>query len=144
MGAFGDAGILSFGSEKVCFGLGGGVVVARQRKNLKGNLNINLPPAQLSPTLRNFFSTLAWRRVAALDPPAPGLVVDPITHDPDSRRGPYRKENLSNLNATVALSLLQTLDENLTARRARVRAYQDLLGFEESLRLIAHQPGSRA
>ncbi len=29
-GTFGDAGILSFGSDKVCFGLGGGVVVSRQ------------------------------------------------------------------------------------------------------------------
>ena len=37
---------------------------------------------------------------------------------------------------------LQTLDENLAARRARVRAYQDLLKSDERLRLIAHQPGS--
>jgi len=49
---------------------------------------------------------------------------------------------LSNLNAAVALSLMQTLDENIAARRARVRAYQDLLGSDEHLELIAHQPGS--
>src|SRR5262245_26824519 len=62
VGSFGDLGILSFGSEKVCFGLGGGVVVSRQRKNLNGNLNINLSPAQLSPTLLTFLTTLIWRR----------------------------------------------------------------------------------
>jgi hypothetical protein len=58
VGSFGDLGILSFGSEKVCFGLGGGVVVSRQRKNLNGNLSIDLSPAQLSPTLLTFLSTL--------------------------------------------------------------------------------------
>jgi dTDP-4-amino-4,6-dideoxygalactose transaminase len=66
----------------------------------------------------------------------------PITRDPDSPLSPYRKEILSNLNAAVALSLMQTLDEIIAARRARVRAYQDLLGAHEHLELIAHQPGS--
>jgi dTDP-4-amino-4,6-dideoxygalactose transaminase len=49
---------------------------------------------------------------------------------------------LSNFNAAVALSLLQTLDANIAARRARVRAYQHLLGSDNRLELIAHQPGS--
>jgi dTDP-4-amino-4,6-dideoxygalactose transaminase len=49
---------------------------------------------------------------------------------------------MPNLNAAVALSLMQTLDENIAARRARVRAYQDLLGSDERLRLIPHRPGS--
>ena len=142
VGAFGDLGILSFGAEKVCFGLGGGVVISRQRKNLNGNLNINLPPAQLSPTLRNFLSTLVWRRWRRRTLPVQTWLSHPIRRDPDSLPSPYRKENLSNLNATVASSLLQTLDENITARRARVRAYQDLLGSDERLRLIAHQAGS--
>ena len=62
VGSFGDAGILSFGSEKVCSGLGGGVAVFRRQEYLNGASKIELPPAQLSPTLRSFFSTLAWRR----------------------------------------------------------------------------------
>jgi dTDP-4-amino-4,6-dideoxygalactose transaminase len=61
-GSFGNAGILSFGSEKVCFGLGGGVVVSRQKDVLNGNLKIDLSAASLSPTLRSFLSTLVWRR----------------------------------------------------------------------------------
>jgi dTDP-4-amino-4,6-dideoxygalactose transaminase len=142
VGTYGDLGILSFGSEKVCFGLGGGVVISRQRKNLNGNLNIDLPPAQLSPTILTFLSTLAWRRWRRWTLPVQARLSHPITPDPDSPPSPYRNEILSNLNAAVALSLLQTLDENIAARRARVRAYQELLGSDERLRLIAHQPGS--
>ena len=49
---------------------------------------------------------------------------------------------MANLNAAVAANLLDTLDENIAARRARVRVYQDLLGTEERLALIPHRPGS--
>src|SRR3990170_6641790 len=38
VGSFGDAGILSFGSEKICSGLGGGVVVSRHKEILNGAL----------------------------------------------------------------------------------------------------------
>ena len=118
------------------------MVISRQKKNLNGNLNIDLPLAQLSSTLRTFLFTLAWRRWRRWTLPVEAWLSDPITPDPDSPPSPYRKEILSNLNAAVALSLLQTLDENIAARRARVRAYQDLLGSDEHLELIAHQPGS--
>ena len=142
VGSFGDAGILSFGSEKVCFGLGGGVVVSRQNEVLNGSSKINLPPARLSPTLRTFLSTLAWRRWRSWTLPAQAWLSHANTGNPDSPPAPYRKETTANLNAAVALSLLQTLDENIAARRARVRAYQELLGADERLRLVSHQPGS--
>jgi dTDP-4-amino-4,6-dideoxygalactose transaminase len=142
VGSFGDFGILSFGSEKVCFGLGGGLVVSRERKNLNGNLSIYLPPAKLSPTLLTFLSTLVWRRWRRWTLPVQAWLSHPITRDPDSPPIPYRKEILSNFNAAVALSLMQTLGANVAARRARVRAYQHLLGSDDHLELIAHQPGS--
>jgi perosamine synthetase len=142
VGSFGDAGILSFGSEKVCFGLGGGVVVSRQKENLNGASKMELPPARLSPTLRTFLSTLAWRRWRRWTLPARAWLAHAETTSPDSPPRLYRKEILPNLNAAVALSLLQTLDENIAARRARVRAYQELLGADERLRLVPHQPGS--
>jgi len=141
-GSFGDAGILSFGSEKVCFGLGGGVVVSRQKINIEGGSKVKLPPARLSPTLRTFLSTLAWRRWRRWTLPARAWFSHVETTSPDSPPNPYRKEILPNLNAAVALSLLQTLDENIVARRERVRAYDDLLGSEERLRLVPHRPGS--
>jgi dTDP-4-amino-4,6-dideoxygalactose transaminase len=142
VGSFGDAGILSFGSEKVCFGLGGGVVVSRRKKNIEGGSKVKLPPARLSPTLRTFLSTLAWRRWRRWTLPAQAWLSHANTGSPDSPPNPYRKEILPNINAAVALSLLQTLDKNIAARRERVRAYQELLRSDERFRLIPHQPGS--
>jgi dTDP-4-amino-4,6-dideoxygalactose transaminase len=141
VGSFGHAGILSFGSEKVCFGLGGGVVVSPEKKALK-NLKIDLSAPRLLPTLRGFFSTLVWRRWRRWTLPLQTRFFRGKTTGPDSPPSPYSKEILSNLNAAVALSLMQTLDENIAARRARVKAYQDLLGSDERFELITHRPGS--
>jgi dTDP-4-amino-4,6-dideoxygalactose transaminase len=140
-GTFGDAGILSFGSEKICFGLGGGVFVSRKKEFVNGSLRIDLPPAQLSPTLRSLLSTLAWRRWRRWTLPVQAWLFHPDAHDPNSPPRPYRTEILPNLNAAVCLSLLRTLDENIGTRRARVRAYQELLGSETRLTLISHRPG---
>jgi perosamine synthetase len=142
VGSFGDAGILSFGSEKVCFGLGGGVAVFRRKECLNGASKIDLPPAQLSPTLRTFFSTLAWRRWRHWTLPVQPFLSHANSGGPDSPPAPYRKENLANLNAAVALSLVKTLEKNIAARRARARAYRELLGDHPCLKLISHQPGS--
>src|SRR3989304_10045954 len=43
VGSFGDAGILSFYSEKICSGLGGGVLVYRYKKIFNGGVKIDLP-----------------------------------------------------------------------------------------------------
>ena len=142
VGSFGNAGILSFGSEKVCSGLGGGVIVSRQKNNLNVGSRMELPPARLSPTLRTFLSTLAWRRWRRWTLPAQGWLSHADAGDPDSPPAPYRKETTANLNAAVAVSLLETLDKNIAARRRRVRAYQELLGSDERFSLIPHQPGS--
>jgi dTDP-4-amino-4,6-dideoxygalactose transaminase len=142
VGSFGDAGILSFGSEKVCFGLGAGVVVFRRKEFLNDRSHTDLPPPQPLPTLRAFFSTLTWRRWRRWTLPAQALFSRPRTSSPDSPPAPYRKETTANLNAAVALSLIQTLDENIAARRARVKAYQELLGAEKRLALISHRSGS--
>jgi dTDP-4-amino-4,6-dideoxygalactose transaminase len=48
---------------------------------------------------------------------------------------------MSNLSAAVASSLLKKLHDNLAARRARVRAYQRLIG-DERLILVPHRAGS--
>jgi perosamine synthetase len=139
-GSFGDAGILSFGNEKICSGLGGGVLVSNQIGMFGRVTGVRLSPPEFSPTLKNFFSTLIFRRWRRWTFPAAGLFSQ--RRDPDAPPVPYRKETMANLNAAVALSLLQTLHENIAARRARVRAYQDLLGGDERLTLIPHRTGS--
>jgi perosamine synthetase len=140
VGSFGDAGILSFGPEKVCFGIGGGVAVSRSKGFF--DLKTERPRAQFSSSVGRLLSTMIrwrWRRWTL---PAKRMIFDKETSGPDTPPIPYREEGMANLNAAVALSLMQTLDGNVAARSARVQAYQDLLGKEEGLQLIPHRPGS--
>ena len=139
-GSFGDAGILSFGNEKVCSGLGGGVAVFPNKDFLNGSSKIDLSTPQFSAVLQNFLSTLLWRRWRRWTRPAEALFSKKC--DPDLPPSPYRRETMANLNAAVAVALMQTLSENIAERRARVRAYHNLLGGEERLELIPHRSGS--
>jgi dTDP-4-amino-4,6-dideoxygalactose transaminase len=142
LGSFGDVGILSFGGEKVCFGLGGGAVVSRHDKFLKSDLMLDLTRPALVPTLRRFLATLIWRRWRRWTQPLQvTLSRNGSQRDVASPRH-YGRELMANLNAAVACSLMQTLRENIAARRERVRAYQELLGSEERSELIPHRPGS--
>jgi dTDP-4-amino-4,6-dideoxygalactose transaminase len=134
VGSFGDAGILSFGNEKVCSGLGGGVGLSGD-KGIYADIDLRFPG--LFSVMRNLFSTLIWRRWTL-----PPQAWFSRRADPDTPPVPYRKETMANLNASVAVTLMQTLSENIAARRARVRAYHNLLGGEERLELIPHRSGS--
>jgi perosamine synthetase len=49
---------------------------------------------------------------------------------------------MANLGAAVASSLMETLQENIAARRARVEGYRELLDTEDCLELVPHRPGS--
>lgn len=136
-GGFGDAGILSFGGEKICSGLGGGILVFNDSRVFEFVADLKLSAPQFAPTLRNFFSTLLFRRWRRW--------TYPFLHEkpsPDAPPVPYRQERMPNLNAAVACSLMRSLTENIAARRARVGAYRELLGTDERLQLIPHRSGS--
>ena len=136
-GSFGDAGILSFGSEKVCFGIGGGVAVARAKSPLAG---MRWPSPRPSSVLLSFLSALVWRRWRRWTYPLEPLFSRRPA--PDAPPVPYRYEAMANLKAAVARSLLETVDVNLAARRARVEAYRNFLADVEGVELILHKPGS--
>jgi len=138
VGSFGDAGIVSFGNEKICSGIGGGAVVSHDERFLTGGLRWELAQPGLVPTLQILLSTLIRRWKAPLLKRTSR--VDKI--DPHTMPIPYEYESMTNLNAAVAMSLLQTLHKNITARRERIRVYQELLGDEERLALMRHRPGS--
>jgi dTDP-4-amino-4,6-dideoxygalactose transaminase len=142
VGSFGDAGVLSFGDEKVCSGLGGGVVISRQQEVLDRCLQVDLEQPVLSMAARGFLSTVIRRRWRRWTLPLQKSLSRTETNSPDSPPTPYRKETLVNLNAAVAFNLMGTLHENIVARRARAYTYQELLGAEERLALISHRPGS--
>ena len=138
-GAFGDAGLVSFGREKVCFGLGGGAVLFQNKElAIRAADDLLQPPARMA-ALGNLLSTLVWHGWRRWSQPLRSILSFSARHGPDAPPVPYRKEKMSNLNAAVAFSLMQTLQENINARRARVRAYQELLEGGERVQLIAHR-----
>lgn len=136
VGSFGDAGILSFGGEKVCSGIGGGAGVSMTR-GMFADIDLRVP-GRLR-TLRALLSALMWRRWRRWTYPAVKLLPQP---GPDSPPVSYRRETMANLSAAVALTLTQTLRVNIAARRERVHAYQKWLGGAEGLQLIPHRGGS--
>jgi len=140
VGGFGDAGILSFGREKICSGLGGGVAVSRHQ-GLLARPGIEFFTPRLSLVLEDLLSTLFWQKWRRWTFPAEAFFSS-MKAGPDSPPALYPKVTMANLNASVALSLMQTLGENIAARRARVLAYRELLGRENRLELIPHRSGS--
>lgn len=133
-GSFGDAGILSFGAEKVCSGTGGGVAVSRNAALIAG---IDLPSISKASDIKKFVSTIfrrRWRRWT--------FPLDSGKPDPDTPPLPYRHEAMTEVAAAIALSLVRNLDDNIAARRRRVQAYDDRLRGESRLKLIRHRPGS--
>ncbi len=141
LGTFGDAGILSFGNEKVCSGLGGGVFVSQRLEAFDRSGEFELAAADLFSTLRSLSSTLVWRRWRRWSLPLLEALYTSAAIDPELPPPAYRIESMSNLNAAVSSSLIKSLQDNLAARRARVRAYQELLGNERLL-LMPHNEGS--
>jgi dTDP-4-amino-4,6-dideoxygalactose transaminase len=137
LGGFGDAGILSFGREKVCFGLGGGAVVSH-RPEAVADLAQSLDRPRLPQVFRSAAGIqLNWRWRRWTRP-----LQRAFDRGPAALPAAYRREAMANLQASVASSLLQTLAENIAARRARGRLYRKLLGGEARLQLIAHRSGS--
>lgn len=139
LGTFGDAGIVSFGNGKVCFGTGGGVLVSRDGAVLARAGAIPMPPPGIRPTMGRAASTLVWRRWRCWSLP---LYVSLARLLGARRDVPYASRSMANLDAAVASSLLDTLAANLAARRVRVDAYRALLGAEPKLTLLSHTEGS--
>lgn len=142
VGSFGDAGVLSFGSEKVCSGLGGGVIVSRRKEVCDVILRFDLSTPNAAPAIENLLSTLTWRRFRRWTSPLRSLMPRNGIMAPDSPAAPYPSEAMTNLSAAVAVSLMRSLSENIDARRARVGLYHELLANTDGLELISHGAGS--
>jgi dTDP-4-amino-4,6-dideoxygalactose transaminase len=142
VGSFGAAGIVSFGSGKVCSGIGGGAIVLRNKENLKTGALPGLPRPAFSSALRNLLHKTIWHRWRRWTLPVYKALSKSAATSPDLPPSPYSQENMANVQAAVASDLLRTLQDNLTARRARVQAYRELLGPENRLSLLPHKTGS--
>jgi perosamine synthetase len=142
VGGFGKAGIISFGREKVCFGLGGGAVVTSDKEIAARAANVRLAAPSRATVLRSLLSTLVWHRWRRWSQPVEHALSVARRNGPDKRLAPYPRTAMANLDAAVAFSLMETLQENISARRARVALYRELLGNEQRLQLIPHRHGS--
>lgn len=140
LGGTGAAGVVSFGNGKVCFGTGGGVLVLSDEDARRRAAAFPLQRASSASVLANALDVLLWRRWRRWS-----LPVERVRNRL-WRRGrqprPYHATAMAALDAAVALTLLDTLDDNLAARRRRVDWYQDLLGDQPAVRLIPHADGS--
>lgn len=139
LGTFGDAGVVSFGNGKVCFGTGGGVLVSRDPAVLERALRFPLLPKGAGHALRRAAAVVAWRRWRRWSLP---LKVAWTRLRGEPAQEAYAAAPMSNLDAAVALTLLDSLKANLAARRARVEAYGRLLGGQAKFALLPHRPGS--
>jgi dTDP-4-amino-4,6-dideoxygalactose transaminase len=140
LGCFGDIGILSFGTEKVCSGIGGGAVIT-SNEALGARLDCSIL-AMPSPwaALRGCLSTVFWRRWRRWTLPLARAFGQ--RDDAGETPVPYQRSAMANLNAAVALSLVHSLRQNIAARRTRARLYGKLLGGNGRLQLIRHRSGS--
>ncbi|MHB8762736.1 MAG: DegT/DnrJ/EryC1/StrS family aminotransferase, partial [Deferrisomatales bacterium] len=141
LGTFGDAGILSFGNGKVCFGVGGGVLLLRDPDVMARAAQVPLPMPDTGKTVRRALSVLVWRRWRRWSLPA-RMVWWRLSPTMRSAGRLYERAAMANLQAAVAMALLETLDENISARRSRVEVYEDLLQGTPGLSLIRHRQGS--
>jgi dTDP-4-amino-4,6-dideoxygalactose transaminase len=140
VGSFGNFGILSFGTEKLCPSIGGGALVSRRNESF---VHKSAPPLTSAPyvtTLRRCLSTLMWNRWNHWL--APVTKLRSSHRDPAAVPSPYNRESMANIYAAVAMTLVERLTENIAARRERVRMYQHLLGDQAQLKLIPHRAGS--
>ncbi len=142
LGSFGDMGVVSFGAEKICFGLGGGALISHSRGVVDNAREIVLGYPSSHRALAKLASTLIRRRWRGWTLPFQTMLLRGHERNPEAMPEHYRQENMANLNAAVARSLIQAIPENLQARRARVEAYHQLLGNELDIELLRHGPGS--
>jgi len=135
-GSFGNYGLVSFGNEKICRGIGGGALVSSDEQIRVGKF----ASPRFIETLRRCLSIMVWNRWRRC--PAPISKLSLSCPDPVALPPAYRRESMANICAAVAVTLVERLRENIAARRERVRAYEKFLANEARLKLIPHGPGS--
>ncbi|MBN4079057.1 DegT/DnrJ/EryC1/StrS family aminotransferase [Beggiatoa alba] len=140
VGTFGQIGVVSFGNGKICFGTGGGVILTDNIDYHNNIKKVSLNERQRKERVSRALYVLFMRRWRRWFFPLERIgFLGKIKHISLS---PYDRVRMGNIDASIALVLLKTLDKNIESRRLKVRAYRDLLGGVDWLRLVEHQEGS--
>ena len=140
LGSWGAAGLVSFGNGKVCFGTGGGILILPDGPTQRRAADVCLVTESPKDVLERALGVLLWRRWRRWSQPIQTVLASRQRSSAPPR--PYRATGIANLDAAVALTLVNTLDANLAARRERVRWYTERLGDLDTLRLVSHRDGS--
>jgi dTDP-4-amino-4,6-dideoxygalactose transaminase len=141
LGSFGDAGVLSFGRGKICFGTGGGALISRCTDVVKRAHRVPLARGRPWETVQRAMAVLLWRRWRRWSLPVE-VALSRMGLRKRSAVRPYVRDAMRNADAAVAVTLLDTLETNLRARRARIDRYQAVLGGTVGLDLVLHGAGS--
>ncbi len=139
VGGFGDAGIGSFGKGKICFGTGGGwlVIPQDQQENFTNYTGAWIYEKHAQKVYAAL-GTLIWRRWRRWTLPF-GMIMAKWKSE---RIAEKSRASMSNLDAAIALTLLEKIEENIRLRHERAQLYEEILGTNERIRLIPHQQGS--
>lgn len=140
VGTFGDAGIVSFGNGKICFGTGGGGLLSKDVELLERARQIPLGQSTKRAVVGHALSVLVWRRWRRWSLPLARVLAR--AKSSTGRQRAAARRAMANLDAAVAITLLDTLPENLCARRERVTRYQQRLRGIANVTLIPHRAGS--
>ena len=143
VGTFGAAGVVSFGNGKVCFGTGGGILIFNQSDLLdKAKSIIKNPSGSIGDIVTHAMSVLVWRRWRRWTLPI-HVALSKFPKRKKEHQRTIDDEAMSNLDASVALTLLTTLQENLSGRRKHAVRYQKTFERHHHQQfLVAHKKGS--
>ena len=141
LGTFGDAGVVSFGNGKVCFGTGGGFIVPNHELLLDKAKAIIQVPTDSWGAIVNAMSVLVWRRWRRWTLPI-SIILTRFRTGQIKRTMTPGAASMRNLEASVALTLLETLPVNLRRRREHILRYQENLAQYPQITLIPHSEGS--
>ena len=141
-GSFGDAGILSFGADKICSGIGGGAMISRSGdlSHVRARLSVHRPSAAESfGRFASAWSRRRWKRWTVLHDRVKSAKG---SRDPTAPPPPYMRRGMDDRSAAIACDLMESLSANVAARRKRAASYRALLGALPGVELVPHRAGS--
>ena len=139
-GSLGDVGLGSFGKGKICFGTGGGWLIVPKGNEWSFLEDIRWNDEGFFEKIQASLSTVMWRRWSKWTLPLWVIMSKYKSGESDSSE--YVQARMANLDAAIALTLLENIEENIRFRQERAHLYQDLLRANGRIQLIPYQSGS--
>ena len=118
VGSFGDCGVVSCGPGKPLAGAAGGVLVTNDRDLYRRAAAISLEEERLTAVAGRTIGFWIWRRARRFTLPV-RAVIDVLRGNPAEPPSP--RARMSNVEARIALSQLEAIEQHAAARRSHAR-----------------------